>query len=101
MQLPMLLFSTLLVFIHACPLVRGQTKILIGNDDGWAVAIIRAQFNALANAGYDVHAHYFCLIACELTGDGHVGHLILPSCQPIWDWISVFAPYHCINPLRI
>ena len=29
-------------------------RIVISNDDGWAVAQIRAQFNALAAAGHDV-----------------------------------------------
>ncbi|KAJ3879285.1 sure-like protein [Lentinula edodes] len=72
MQLPMLLFSILLVFIHACLLVRGQTKILIGNDDGWAVAIIRAQFNALANAGYDV------ILSCPAINLSGTGSLSLP-----------------------
>ncbi|KAJ4464744.1 survival protein sure-like phosphatase/nucleotidase [Lentinula edodes] len=72
MQLPMLLFSILLVYIHACLLVRGQTKILIGNDDGWAVAVIRAQFNALANAGYDV------ILSCPAVNLSGTGSLSLP-----------------------
>ena len=32
---------------------RGQ-NIVLTNDDGWAVAQIRAQFNALEAAGYNV-----------------------------------------------
>lgn len=33
-------------------------KIVLTNDDGWAVAQIRAEYEALADAGYDVR----CLI---------------------------------------
>ncbi|KAJ3483053.1 hypothetical protein NLI96_g6573 [Meripilus lineatus] len=35
-------------------LLTSAQKILVTNDDGWAVAQIRAQFNALESAGYDV-----------------------------------------------
>ncbi|CAK5283298.1 unnamed protein product [Mycena citricolor] len=31
-----------------------KTKIVLTNDDGWAVANIRAQYDALTTAGYDV-----------------------------------------------
>ncbi|KAI5122403.1 hypothetical protein M0805_002954 [Coniferiporia weirii] len=34
--------------------VRGQIKIVQSNDDGWAVANIRAQNTALRNVGYNV-----------------------------------------------
>ena len=31
-------------------------KIVLTNDDGWAVAQIRAEFEALDNVGYDVRS---------------------------------------------
>ena len=31
-------------------------KILLTNDDGWAVAQIRAQFDAIEDAGFDVRS---------------------------------------------
>ena len=33
---------------------NGATKVVLTNDDGWAVANIRAKYNALVNAGFDV-----------------------------------------------
>ncbi|KAF7307745.1 SurE domain-containing protein [Mycena kentingensis (nom. inval.)] len=42
-----------LIFASLASIVASQ-KILLTNDDGWAVAIIRAQENALNDAGYDV-----------------------------------------------
>ncbi|KLO08832.1 sure-like protein [Schizopora paradoxa] len=44
------LFSVLL----AVALVKAQTKIVLTNDDGWAVANIRAQNSALIAAGFNV-----------------------------------------------
>ena len=35
-----------------------QTKVVLTNDDGWAVAQIRAQNDALKAAGYDVSVEY-------------------------------------------
>ncbi|KAI5122401.1 hypothetical protein M0805_002952 [Coniferiporia weirii] len=43
------------VFLAATSaVVNGQTKIVLSNDDGWAVANIRAQNTALLNAGFNV-----------------------------------------------
>jgi len=33
-----------------------SAKILITNDDGWAVAQVRAQYDALVAAGHDVRS---------------------------------------------
>ncbi len=44
------LFSVFLRFAF----VDGQTKIVLTNDDGWAVANIRAQNSALIAAGFNV-----------------------------------------------
>ena len=41
------------LFAFLVPTVLG-TNILLTNDDGWAVAIIRAQFEAFTRAGYNV-----------------------------------------------
>ena len=40
------------------PTVLG-TNILLTNDDGWGVSIIRAQFEALTLTGYDVRSFLF------------------------------------------
>ena len=45
----------------AC-LVNGQVKIVQTNDDGWAVANIRAQNDALVAAGFDVSDVLLCII---------------------------------------
>lgn len=41
---------SLVILFHT---VVGQ-KIILTNDDGWAVALIRAQRNALVSSGFDV-----------------------------------------------
>lgn len=41
--------------------VTAATNILLTNDDGWAVAQIRAQFSAIDAEGYDVSAAEFRL----------------------------------------
>jgi len=46
------------LFAFLAPTVLG-TNILLTNDDGWAVAIIRAQFEALTRAGHDVSSFLF------------------------------------------
>ncbi|KAF7320958.1 hypothetical protein HMN09_00182600 [Mycena chlorophos] len=40
--------------LHASSAFAASTKILVSNDDGWAVANIRAAFAALRSAGYNV-----------------------------------------------
>lgn len=42
--------------------VRRGTKIVLTNDDGWAVAQIRAQNDALIAAGYDVNIFLPCTV---------------------------------------
>lgn len=49
----MLYFHSLTVLAVVTGVVASQ-KLLVTNDDGWAVAIIRAQVDALDEAGYDV-----------------------------------------------
>jgi len=46
--------SVLLSVLLRFAFVDGQTKIVLTNDDGWAVANIRAQNSALIAAGFNV-----------------------------------------------
>ena len=39
--------------------IKEQPKrIVISNDDGWAVAQIRAQYDSFRDAGHDVRSNY-------------------------------------------
>lgn len=74
-----------LALASALVLVRAQrTNILITNDDGWAVANVRAQNDALKAAGYDVS----CLRCCPSRSQ-HCGLLpfrheqIILSCPAV------------------
>ncbi|ESK96800.1 acid phosphatase [Moniliophthora roreri MCA 2997] len=48
--------QNLVLVLAASPVVfvSGQKRLILTNDDGWAVAMIRAQNDALKAAGYDV-----------------------------------------------
>jgi hypothetical protein len=54
----LLLFIPLLGLVSAKPIQRApravQANILLTNDDGWAVAQIRSEFDALDAAGFNV-----------------------------------------------
>ncbi|KDQ54581.1 hypothetical protein JAAARDRAFT_60562 [Jaapia argillacea MUCL 33604] len=52
--MPSLTICVSLVILAASTASQAATKILQSNDDGWAVANIRAQYSALVSAGYDV-----------------------------------------------
>lgn len=45
-------FSTILSFFFIA--TGFSQKILLSDDDGWATAQIRAQYNSLKSAGFDV-----------------------------------------------
>ena len=51
-----------LALTSCASLVNGQVKIVQTNDDGWAVANIRAQNDALVAAGFDVSDILLCII---------------------------------------
>ena len=55
-------------------------NLVISNDDGWATAQIRAQYEALTDAGYDVSLHdtvsFFGSNRC-------IGRLVLPCAESI------------------
>ncbi|KAF9074622.1 sure-like protein [Rhodocollybia butyracea] len=48
------MLSIAVVLLYTGLALAHSTKILLTNDDGWAVAMIRTQNTALLNAGYDV-----------------------------------------------
>ncbi|KAF9054080.1 survival protein sure-like phosphatase/nucleotidase [Panaeolus papilionaceus] len=50
----MKLFTSVYLSLALATLASAQTKIVLTNDDGWAVAQIRAEYNALKAAGYNV-----------------------------------------------
>lgn len=47
--------------------VASAQRIVISNDDGWAVAQIRAEVDALRTAGYDVRPDISRSVALTLT----------------------------------
>lgn len=78
-----------LALASALVLVRAQrTNILITNDDGWTVANVRAQNDALKAAGYDVS----CLRCCP-SRSYHCGllpfprYFELPRSRQVWDGV--------------
>lgn len=46
--------SSVWIFLSVITAANCQVKIVHTNDDGWAVANIRAQDTALVNAGFNV-----------------------------------------------
>lgn len=48
------------VFLATVITSGGGQKLVLTNDDGWAVAQIRAEYEALVWAGYDVRLHAHC-----------------------------------------
>lgn len=54
-------YAKYLLLVVFAAYVNGQTKILVSNDDGWAVANVRAFFNALDEQGYNVSVR-LCLL---------------------------------------
>lgn len=77
-----------LLLIAAYVQLSSAVKVVLTNDDGWATAQIRAQYEALTAAGYDVspsglQAHYFKLtwLAC-LRLYSPVPHITNPEVVP-------------------
>ena len=56
-----------LVLLAMLGTVGSAQRIAISNDDGWATAQVRAEFNALNAAGYDVHPSHVVLCYALLT----------------------------------
>ncbi|KAE9400878.1 sure-like protein, partial [Gymnopus androsaceus JB14] len=83
-----------LALLLASPFIQGQ-KIVIGNDDGWAVATIRAQFSALVAADYDV------VLSCPAINLSGTGSLTAPPTVVIipceFDTCPVLSPAEGFN----
>jgi 5'-nucleotidase len=47
-------FGVPFIVALAATTVPAQVKVVMSNDDGWAVANIRAQFEAFEDAGFNV-----------------------------------------------
>ncbi|KIK64942.1 hypothetical protein GYMLUDRAFT_70895 [Collybiopsis luxurians FD-317 M1] len=58
----------LCLVLLVAPLIYAH-KIVLGNDDGWAVAVIREQFSALEDAEYDV------VLSCPAVNQSGTGRL--------------------------
>lgn len=55
-------YLSIALVLAALNIARAQIKIVHTNDDGWAVANVRAQFSALMDAGFNVRCRHFCYI---------------------------------------
>ncbi|KAJ3800134.1 sure-like protein [Lentinula aff. detonsa] len=93
MSLLISLFA-LLTVLQISSLAHGE-KILIGNDDGWAVAAIRAQFNILSETGFDV------ILSCpaiNLSGTGSLSApptIVIIPCE--FDTCPILSPAEGFN----
>ena len=58
--------STVISVVLLCGGTFAQ-KLVLTNDDGWAVAQIRAQRDALVDAGFDVRVFYLALLLVIIT----------------------------------
>ncbi|KAG7447199.1 sure-like protein [Guyanagaster necrorhizus] len=54
-------------------LAETRNKVVLTNDDGWAVALVRAQNNALKAAGYDV------ILSCPAENESGTGSSSAPA----------------------
>lgn len=66
------------VFLALLDSARGQTKIVLTNDDGWAVANIHAAFSALTAAAFNVSLAKGISWQCEI--DANTAYCIRLSC---------------------
>lgn len=53
-------YLSVALILAALSIARAQVKIVHTNDDGWAVANVRAQFSALVDAGFNVSGRLPC-----------------------------------------
>lgn len=54
------LYASVLLAILLVSGTRAATKIVLTNDDGWAVAQLRAEYTALTAVGYSVSTNHCC-----------------------------------------
>ncbi|RDB15111.1 Acid phosphatase [Hypsizygus marmoreus] len=72
-------FLVPLFFLLCFPLISLQTRIVLTNDDGWAVAQIRAEYTALKAAGFSV---VLSAPADNRSGTGSSSAIPVPLTQP-------------------
>ena len=90
--LTLLLFATLIT-------IRAQT-IILTNDDGWAVAQIRAQYSALKAGGFDVSISL--LLLCQQTyAPTSIGRTFCTCRRPVGDGVLVKGPrFHVVDAVN-
>lgn len=73
------------VFAASLLVATNVPHIVLSNDDGWATAQIRAQFDALVDAGYQVRspASTLCSHASNTRRSRNTGHPIGPCVGPV------------------
>ena len=84
----------------SCISVALARNILLTNDDGWAVAQIRVQYQELTDAGFDVCCNLSMFVSM-LTFDIHIGHLVVPSREHVRHWFIDCCSYHPRRDLRV
>lgn len=68
---------------------NGNATLVISNDDGWATAQIRAQFEALSDANYDVGIRCCLNVRMTLlTPIYHEGHPIRPGSESVGQGVT-------------
>lgn len=74
------------LFLCAVLQISQAQKIVLTNDDGWAVAQIRAEFTALVNDGYDVRTTglFSMIIVLQLLLSGR---FVGSSREPVRHWV--------------
>ena len=61
-------------------------NIVISDDDGWATAQIRAQYESLTDAGYNVRCSWG--IWCSPMPRDVLGGPVVPRAQPVWEGLA-------------
>lgn len=83
------MFSTSVLhfpFILLCAAATCARNLVLTNDDGWAVASIRGQYEALTKAGFDVG---FTKSHCILEFIGYCsGGLVRSNGESVWHWLG-------------
>ncbi|KAF5391961.1 hypothetical protein D9757_003262 [Collybiopsis confluens] len=86
----------IVLLFASSPSIYGE-RIVLGNDDGWATAAVRAQFTALVNAGFDV---VLSCPAVDQSGTGPLSITPIPllfgSCE--FDSCPQFSPAEGSDP---
>lgn len=65
-------------------------NLVLTNDDGWADAMIRAQYDELTDAGFNVILH--CQLACACYLCRMPGCSIMSRRKHVWNWVNDCNP---------